>query len=98
MSDAMIIPGNTAWEMASPINDQPFKTKKQDKIAQTVPVTIAVIKAFCINGNAKGSISKSIKSLMGGSLLFTVMQVSDFATGFATRGKQPVFWSKEECQ
>ena len=46
---AITIPGRTAWEMASPINDQPFRTRKHDKIDAGIEIKIAIIRAFSIN-------------------------------------------------
>ena len=51
---ASTMPGNTACDMASPINDQPFNTKKHDRRAQTIPVASAAIMARCIRGRVKG--------------------------------------------
>src|SRR5471032_624892 len=56
---ASTTPGSTAWEMASPISDQPFNTRKQEKMAHTMLVAMAVNRARCIKTKPIGSISRS---------------------------------------
>ena len=40
-------PGKTACEMASPIKDMPLRIMKQPTAPATIPMTMAVISAFC---------------------------------------------------
>ena len=45
------MPGKIAWLTASPINAQPFITKKQDSNAVGTETMIEIRKAFCMNAN-----------------------------------------------
>ena len=44
-------PGKTACEMASPIKDIPLRIMKQPTAPATIPMTMAVISAFCRKWN-----------------------------------------------
>ena len=45
---AIATPGTTEWDNASPINDQPFSIKKEDRNAQTIPTNVETHIAFII--------------------------------------------------
>ena len=45
---AIATPGTTEWDSASPINDQPFSIKKEDRNAQTIPTNVETHIAFII--------------------------------------------------
>ena len=48
ITTATASPGSTAWETASPISDQPFRIRKQEKIEQTVAISTDMSKARCM--------------------------------------------------
>ena len=54
-------PGKTAWDIASPIIDQPLRTRKQEKIEQEIAITKDINRARIIKSCAKGAYIKSIR-------------------------------------
>lgn len=51
---ASTTPGSTAWEMASPISDQPLRTRKQDSNAVGMATMTAISMAEVMKGNWNG--------------------------------------------
>ncbi len=54
------MPGNTAWDTASPISDQPFNTKNDDNCAAEIDTTRPIINACCIKSRLNGPVSHCI--------------------------------------
>lgn len=51
------MPGRTECDIASPINDQPLSTKKQDSIAVGMATKSTMVNACSIKVNVNGSTS-----------------------------------------
>ena len=60
---ASTTPGRTACDMASPNRDQPFRTRKHDKIAQATPTMVDTSTALNMKAYCNGSTKKEMMSI-----------------------------------
>ena len=89
---ASTTPGSTAWLTASPISDQPFRTRKQESSAVGGATSSTTQKAFCMKGNWKGRrrFSTIIRALLGSG------GPGEGRGGLAAGGEEAVLGGEEE--